>query len=98
MQRFATLLLAIFAFLALALAVVGIYAVMSFIVAQRTREIGIRIALGARPDQVVKLLVRQGLRITAVGVAVGIAAALALSYLAARRATRIDPMTALRVE
>jgi len=130
-QRFATLLLGIFAGIALLLAVVGVYAVQSFNVAQRTREIGIRIALGARPGQVVAMIVKQGLRITAAGVAIGILASLALnhalsnllygvspadpivylteaaavtaaaivaSFLAARRATRIDPMTALRTD
>jgi putative ABC transport system permease protein len=71
--RFRTLLLTAFALIALVLAAVGIFGLMSFTVAQRTREIGIRIALGARPDQVVGSVVREGLRLAASGLALGIA-------------------------
>jgi len=128
-QRFNTLLLAVFALAALALASVGLYGVMSYLVSQRTREIGVRVALGALPNEVRGLVVRESLLIAAGGVVVGVAASLALSrvvagllygvmpvdvptyasitgllllvalsaaYGPARRATRIDPVTALR--
>src|SRR5688500_14708716 len=75
--RFSTILLALFGIVALALATLGTYGVISFGVAQRTREIGIRVALGARRGDVVRLIVGQGLRIAAAGAAVGLVAALA---------------------
>ncbi|HZS07290.1 MAG TPA: ABC transporter permease [Blastocatellia bacterium] len=117
--------------LALALASVGLYGVMSFIVTQRTREIGIRIALGAQAGDVITFFLKQGLRLIVVGVVFGIAGGVAISrllaaalidlspldpvafggvsvfltliallatYLPARRATKVDPMTALRYE
>jgi predicted permease len=129
--RFYVLLLGVFAAVALALAAVGIYAVISFSVARRTNEIGIRVALGAEPGDVLRLVVGQGLRVGLAGALVGVAGALALtrlmstmlygvgshdpatfaavfallaavalvaSYLPARRATRIDPLRALRYE
>ncbi|MGI9115478.1 MAG: FtsX-like permease family protein [Chthoniobacterales bacterium] len=130
-QRFSMLLLAIFAGLALVLAAVGIYGVMSYSVAQQTREIGIRMALGARRSDVLKMTVKQGLKLIGAGLIVGLAAAFVLtramasllfgisatdpitfviislvllatallaSYIPALRATRVDPMVALRAQ
>jgi len=130
-QRFSTLLFGVFAGVALVLAAVGIYGVMSYSMAQRTREIGIRMALGAQKRDVLKLAVGQGLILVGVGVALGLALALALSrlmtsllygisatdpltlvtislvlvavallasYIPARRATKVDPLIALRYE
>jgi putative ABC transport system permease protein len=128
-QRFSMLLLGVFATLALVLAAVGIYGVMSYSVTQRTREIGIRMALGAQRSDVLKLAVGQGLRLVSIGVVIGLTAAFVLtrvmssllfgvtptdpptfvtislvlisvallaSYIPALRATKIDPMVALR--
>ena len=130
-QRFSMLLLGIFASLALVLAAVGIYGVMSYSVAQRTHEIGIRMALGAQRGDVLKLTIGQGLRLVVTGVIIGLAAAFVLSrvmssllfgisptdpltfitislvlvsvailasYIPALRASRVDPMFALRYE
>jgi putative ABC transport system permease protein len=129
--RFLTLLLTLFAGTALALAAVGIYGVISYSVAQRTSEFGIRMAMGAQPSDVLAMVLRQGVLLGAIGVAVGAAGALALTRLIsgllfgissfdpltfvvmaavliavtlaacwapARRATRVDPMIALRYE
>jgi putative ABC transport system permease protein len=79
--RFYTALLATFAVLALVLAIAGIYGVMSYSVAQRTREFGIRIALGATSGQVLSLVLRDGLVMATAGVALGVAGAIALTRL-----------------
>ncbi len=78
-QRFSMLLLGIFAALAVVLAAVGIYGVMSYSIAQRTREIGLRIALGAQKSDVLKMILRQGLRFVAAGLAIGLAASFVLT-------------------
>jgi putative ABC transport system permease protein len=80
-RRFLMTLLALFAGLAAALAAIGVYSVMSFIVSQGRREIGIRLALGARPSQVQRRLVGQGLRVVVIGAIVGLGASLLLTRL-----------------
>jgi ABC-type antimicrobial peptide transport system permease subunit len=75
-RRFSMTLLGTFAALALVLGVVGVYGVTSYLVAQRTREVGVRLALGARPAQVVSMVVRQGMVVAVIGLAVGLAGAL----------------------
>jgi putative ABC transport system permease protein len=129
--RFVAALLALFAGLALTLAIIGIYGVMSYAVAQRTQEIGIRMALGAQSNDVLKLVMGHGVTLTLVGISLGLACALVLTrvmasllfevrptdlttfavvsisqavialvacYLPARRATKVDPLVALRYE
>ncbi|MEP6495018.1 MAG: ABC transporter permease [bacterium] len=128
-EQFNTLLMTVFALSALALAAIGIYGVMAYAVQQRTREIGVRLALGAEPASVRRMVVFQGLRLAILGVAIGVGAALALSrymstllfgveardpwvfvgvplllaviallavWIPAGRASRIDPLGALR--
>jgi ABC-type antimicrobial peptide transport system permease subunit len=77
-QSMASTLLAAFGGLALILAALGLYGVLAFVVSQRTREIGIRIAIGAKPDDVFRMVVRQGLTLTIFGIVLGIAAAYGL--------------------
>ena len=128
-QRFLLLLFGVFAGLALVLACIGIYGVLAYLTGQRVPEIGIRMALGAKPNSVIWLVLRQSLRMIFVGVALGTAAALAAgrvlqqlvqgmqsieistfamtipvlvlaalfaSFVPARRASRVDPVIALR--
>ncbi|HEV2615838.1 MAG TPA: ABC transporter permease [Candidatus Acidoferrales bacterium] len=95
-RRFGMILLGVFAVLALALACVGIYGVISYLVGQRTHEIGIRIALGAQRSDVLRLILGQGTRMALIGVAIGIAAALGLTRLMANQlfgVTTHDPLT-----
>jgi putative ABC transport system permease protein len=82
-RKFATLLLTLFAALALALASVGLYAVLSYVVARRTREIGIRIAIGASREDVLQLIFRHGLVMTVSGVVLGLGISLLLKPLIA---------------
>jgi len=130
-RRFSLFVLGVFAASALVLAVVGLYAVLAHMVSQSTREIGIRLALGAQPGNVLRLVLSEGLTLTVIGLAIGLpialagtrllssflyeitatdpvtfigvtlllaAVALLACYVPARRATKVDPMVALRCE
>jgi putative ABC transport system permease protein len=94
-QRFVMLLLVAFAGLAVALAAVGIYAVMSHLVTQSTREIGVRIALGALPRQVLGVVIGRGMLLAGIGAAVGLAGALSLTRLLAHQLYGVQPTDAL---
>ena len=130
-ERFYLMLLTVFAGVAVALAAVGIYGVMSYAVSRRTHELGLRMALGARPQQLLANVVREGMTVAAIGGIIGVAGALAISrvmssllfgvkatdpltfvavaatlgavalvacYIPARRATKVDPLSALRAD
>jgi putative ABC transport system permease protein len=130
-RRFNMELIAIFAVTALLLAAAGLYAVIAYLVSQRTREIGIRLALGATPRHILRLMMGQGMKLTLIGVAIGFVGAVAVTrlmrsllfaiaptdlltfaissfvlivvallacFIPARRATKVDPLVALRYE
>ena len=99
-RRFQTALVGIFALLAVVLAAIGVYAVMSYMVVQRRREIGVRLALGAAPTEVVRMVLGNGLRLTACGVGFGLVAALALSSTLGHflyAVSALDPLTYVTV-
>jgi macrolide transport system ATP-binding/permease protein len=90
-QRLAAALLAIFGGMALFLAAIGLYAVMSYSVSQGTRELGMRMALGARADDVLRLVISRGLRLTAAGIVIGAVAALTLTRLMGNLLYKVSP-------
>jgi predicted permease len=91
-ERLLAKMLTVFAVLAVVLAAVGLYAVIAFSVAERTRELGIRIALGARPEQILGMVVRGGVLLGSIGVVAGVAAAVALSRLIENRLYGLTPL------
>jgi putative ABC transport system permease protein len=90
-RRFSMLLLGLFALIALFLASVGLYGVVAYTVGQRTQEIGVRMAIGARASDVMRMVLGGGMKLAAAGVAIGIAAALALSRLVASMLYEVTP-------
>lgn len=99
-KRFAMTLLAAFAGIAVLLAAIGIYGVLSYLVGQRTREIGVRMALGARPVDVLRMVLADGVRMTIAGVGIGLVAALGLTQLMSSMLVRVkptDPLTFIAV-
>jgi predicted permease len=95
MQRMAAVLLGLFGLLALLLATIGLYGVLAYLAAQRTREIGVRLALGADRGEIVRLVVRQGMGVTLAGVAVGLVAAAAGTRLLATQLIGVEPLDPL---
>jgi putative ABC transport system permease protein len=91
-RRFSMTLLGTFAGLALVLGLVGVYGVTAYLVAQRTREVGLRIALGARPGQLVRMVVGQGMAVAGVGMAIGLAGAIAVARLMAGLLYEVSPL------
>jgi ABC-type antimicrobial peptide transport system permease subunit len=94
-RKFITGLAAVFGLLALALAALGVHGVMALVIAERTREIGVRVALGAAPWHVVRLVVGSGLRVAGAGAAVGLLASLGLTPMMARQLFGIGPLDPL---
>ena len=94
-QRLSMILLGTFAALALLLAAVGLYGVLTYNVGQRTREIGVRIALGAPPSSVVTLILRQGLKLAALGLSIGLFASLGLTQFLSRLLYETSPFDPL---
>jgi putative ABC transport system permease protein len=130
-RRFNMELLGVFAVTALLLAAAGLYAVIAYLVSQRTREIGIRLALGATPRHILRLMIGQGMKLTLIGVTIGVVGAIVVTrlmrsllfavaptdlmtfgissvvlivvallacFIPARRATKVDPLVALKYE
>lgn len=94
-QRFIAMLLMVFAGLAIALAVVGIYGVMTYVVTQRTQEIGIRLALGAQRSDVLRMVIAQGMKLAGIGIGIGLLAAFGVSRLLTKLLFEVSPTDAI---